>query len=199
MVRVSEAVKACALCHNVTPVSQDSTEVTISSDILDDNDSDEDTENEIPRNTANEGQQEVVYQASSPDEVALVQWSSNIGLTLVNRDLSSMSLQVPDGGTVTYQILEIFPFTSERKRMGIIVKETNSGEILFYMKGADTIMSQIVQYNDWLEEECGNMAREGLRTLVVAKKTLSKDQYKDFEVRYKQAKLNLSDRAAKVI
>ena len=29
----------------------------------------------------------------------------------------------------------------------------SSGEITFYMKGADTIMSSIVQYNDWLEEE----------------------------------------------
>lgn len=29
----------------------------------------------------------------------------------------------------------------------------SSGEIIFYMKGADTVMSSIVQYNDWLEEE----------------------------------------------
>ena len=31
------------------------------------------------------------------------------------------------------------------------------------MKGADTVMSSIVQYNDWLNEEVDNMAREGLR------------------------------------
>ena len=30
--------------------------------------------------------------------------------------------------------------------------------------------------------QTGNMAREGLRTLVVAKKTLTEDQYSDFEV-----------------
>ena len=30
--------------------------------------------------------------------------------------------------------------------------------------------------------QCGNMAREGLRTLVVAKKILSEDQYQEFEV-----------------
>ena len=30
-----------------------------------------------------------------------------------------------------------------------------------------------------------NMAREGLRTLVVAKKQLTDDQYRDFEVSYK--------------
>ena len=53
------------------------------------------------------------------------------------------------------------------------------------MKGADVVMCSIVQYNDWLEEEVDNMAREGLRTLVVAKKSLTPEQYADFEQRYK--------------
>lgn len=43
-------------------------------------------------------------------------------------------------------------------------------------------MSTIVQYTDWLDEECGNMARDGLRTLVVARKLLTEEQYTDFEV-----------------
>lgn len=30
--------------------------------------------------------------------------------------------------------------------------------------------------------QCGNMAREGLRVLVVAKKSLTEEQYQDFEV-----------------
>ena len=66
--------------------------------------------------------------------------------------------------------------------MGIILQDDQTGEFLFYMKGADTVMSTIVQYNDWLEEEVDNMAREGLRTLVVAKKALTMEQYQDFEV-----------------
>lgn len=37
--------------------------------------------------------------------------------------------------------------------------------------------------------QCGNMAREGLRTLVVAKKSLTEEQYQDFEVRYRPALL----------
>ena len=31
--------------------------------------------------------------------------------------------------------------------------------------------------------QCGNMAREGLRTLVVAKKILTEEQYQEFDVR----------------
>ena len=61
--------------------------------------------------------------------------------------------------------------------MGIIVREIETGEITFYEKGADVVMMTIVQYNDWLEEETGNMAREGLRTLVVGKKVLTEEQY----------------------
>ena len=70
--------------------------------------------------------------------------------------------------------------------MGIIVKEEITNEIVFYMKGADTVMVRIVQYNDWLDEEVDNMAREGLRTLVVAKKSITPDQYIDFEQRYRK-------------
>lgn len=48
--RIHEAVKAIALCHNVTPVYEDTEEG-------------EETEAD------QQGQQEVSYQASSPDEV----------------------------------------------------------------------------------------------------------------------------------
>lgn len=32
-------------------------------------------------------------------------------------------------------------------------QDESTGEITFYMKGADVVMAGIVQYNDWLEEE----------------------------------------------
>lgn len=44
-----------------------------------------------------------------------------------------------------------------------------------------------------LEEEVGNMAREGLRTLVVAKKALSAEEYEDFDSRYAQLRACLLD------
>ncbi|XP_059751068.1 probable phospholipid-transporting ATPase IIB isoform X9 [Balaenoptera ricei] len=181
--RVHEAVKAVALCHNVTPVYEargaagETEFAEADQDFSDDN---------------------RTYQASSPDEVALVQWTESVGLTLVNRDLTSMQLRTPGGQILTYCILQTFPFTSESKRMGVIVRDESTAEITFYMKGADVAMSTVVQYNDWLEEECGNMAREGLRTLVVAKRALTEEQYQDFESRYNQAKLSIHDRTLKV-
>ena len=187
--RVADIVKALALCHNVTPV--------------------------LPTG----GETEVTYQASSPDEVAIVKWTESVGLVLVDRDLNTMRLEFAgqygprkvsspnirnDGhsqaGPISfeYEILQVFPFTSETKRMGIIVRDHSTGEITFYEKGADAVMSQIVQYNDWLEEECGNMAREGLRTLVIGRKRLSEESYREFEQRYRDAKVSIHDRSAQM-
>lgn len=136
----------------------------------------------------------VTYQASSPDEVAIVNWTESVGLKLVARDQHSIQLLSPDHGTLAFDILEIFPFTSERKRMGIVVRDRNSGEVTFYLKGADVVMSRIVTQNDWLEEECGNMAREGLRTLVVARLRLSKESWRLFERAFGQARVRVDHR-----
>ncbi|CAL1295013.1 unnamed protein product [Larinioides sclopetarius] len=187
--RVQEAVRALALCHNVTPVYEEMESVCI-----DTSDADGNCETEADQ----QSNQSFVYQASSPDEVALVAWTESVGLTLIHRDITSMKLKTAHNQILNYSILQIFPFTSETKRMGIIVKEESSGDIIFFMKGADVVMSSIVQYNDWLDEECGNMAREGLRTLVVAKKVLTEEQYADFEARLNQAKVSIHDRTAKV-
>jgi phospholipid-translocating ATPase len=78
--------------------------------------------------------------------------------------------------------------------MGIVVRDTETREILFLQKGADVVMARIVQRNDWLEEECGNMAREGLRTLVMARKRMSEQAYAEFKERHHQASIQLDGR-----
>ncbi|RKP10075.1 phospholipid-translocating P-type ATPase [Thamnocephalis sphaerospora] len=140
----------------------------------------------------------VTYQAASPDEVAIVRWTAAVGLRLAARDLRSITLEAPDGHQHVYEVLDIFPFTSETKRMGIIVREMATGELIFFEKGADAVMARIVQYNDWLDEECGNMAREGLRTLVVARKRMSEEEYQAFAERHNAAKVSLHDRAGAI-
>ncbi|PRQ71214.1 hypothetical protein AAT19DRAFT_10754 [Rhodotorula toruloides] len=163
--RVKDVALALGLCHNVTPV-------------------------------VDESDGSITYQASSPDEVAIVRFTESIGLTLSTRDRTSITLRTTAGATLSYEVLEIFPFTSESKRMGIVVRDRQTGEIAFYQKGADVVMARIVAYNDWLEEECGNMAREGLRTLVMARKRLSEETWRDFEEAYRDARVSLGDRNA---
>ena len=137
----------------------------------------------------------VQYQASSPDEIAIVEWCAKVGLHLIHRDRNSLRLQTAEGDILAYQILKLFPFTSESKRMGIIVR-TDDDEIWFYMKGADTVMGKLVIANDWMDEECANMAREGLRTLVIGRRRLTEELWTEFEDAYRVADVQLADRDA---
>ncbi|KJR86609.1 phospholipid-translocating ATPase [Sporothrix schenckii 1099-18] len=177
--RVRDIVLALALCHNVTPTTDDD---------------------------GAGGATETSYQASSPDEIAIVRWTEAVGLRLAARDRQGMTLVSTATGRTVVQvrILDIFPFTSEGKRMGIVVQflttpaaakaapSLDDGEIWFYEKGADTVMGAIVAANDWLDEETANMAREGLRTLVVGRKRLSAAQYRAFAARYQEASLAMT-------
>ncbi|CAJ2508068.1 Uu.00g092540.m01.CDS01 [Anthostomella pinea] len=177
--RVRDVILALALCHNVTPTVEEEDGQTVTS-----------------------------YQASSPDEIAIVRWTELVGLRLAHRDRRGMSLESTETGKTVVQvrILDVFPFTSDGKRMGIIVQfceqaqatppELDAGEIWFYQKGADTVMGSIVASNDWLDEETANMAREGLRTLVVGRKKLSVEQYREFSRNYQEASLAITGRDA---
>ena len=165
--RLFEIVQALAVCHNVTPIIENG---------------------------------QLSYQASSPDEVAIVKWTELVGMTLISRDRESIKIAIGSDYNnpvliLEYDILHNFPFTSETKRMGIVLKDRQSGEVYFFEKGADMIMTKIVQSNDWLDEECGNMARDGLRTLVIGRKLLSRDQLETFERRHHEAKIATLDRA----
>jgi len=46
-----------------------------------------------------------------------------------------------------YSILANFPFSSETKRMSIIVRHKDSDRIIFYLKGAETVIKNKVRPN----------------------------------------------------
>ncbi|KAI0471138.1 phospholipid-translocating P-type ATPase [Xylariaceae sp. FL0804] len=177
--RVRDVVLALALCHNVTPTTDEE-----------------------------DGQPVTSYQASSPDEIAIVRWTESVGLRLAYRDRHGMTLESTETGktVVKARIMDVFPFTSDGKRMGIVVQfcerageaslDPDRSEIWFFQKGADTVMSSIVAANDWLDEETANMAREGLRTLVVGRKKLSFEQYREFSHNYQEASMAIQGRDA---
>ncbi|CCE65229.1 hypothetical protein TPHA_0K00950 [Tetrapisispora phaffii CBS 4417] len=142
---------------------------------------------------------ELTYQAASPDEIAIVKYTESVGLSLYKRDRHSISLlHESTGKLLNYEIKQVFPFNSDTKRMGIIVYDKEKDEYWFLEKGADTVMIKIVERNEWLEEETGNMAREGLRTLVIGRKKLSKETYENFVKAYETAGLSMVHREVKM-
>ncbi|CAI2369958.1 unnamed protein product [Moneuplotes crassus] len=149
----------------------------------------------------NEGEREL--QASSPDEVALVKFVESLGYSLERRDQKEIIIKNKIGVMEEFEILECFPFSSDTKRMGIVVKYKKNGLILFFCKGAEVVMKDKVkpQQRSDLLEKCEILAMEGLRTLVIGQKVLSIDEYETWTNRYRKA-LNDYDRgdylAAKV-
>ncbi|XP_022113742.2 probable phospholipid-transporting ATPase IIB [Pieris rapae] len=186
--QVWESVLALALCHNVTPVYEvddqtDEAQSDMGSSVMS-----ESCGGAVPQ------QQLCDYQASSPDEVALVKWTDMMGVSLYRRDLHNISLKLRAANEImSFTILQVFPFTSESKMMGIIVQEEVSGEITYYVKGADVALSKLL-LSSWLATECSKLAADGLRTLVVAKRTLTKNEYLEFESEYKEARLTVLNR-----
>jgi len=60
-----------------------------------------------------------------------VQWTESVGLALIFRDRTLIELQTPSDDRLSFDVLDIFPFTFESKRMGMIVRDQSSGEIAF--------------------------------------------------------------------
>ncbi|GKT27358.1 Probable phospholipid-transporting ATPase IIB [Aduncisulcus paluster] len=143
----------------------------------------------------------VTYQASSPDEVALVKFSESVGLTLSERELNWMRISTPSGGSIVYDILEIFPFSSVTKRMAIVVRERDTEKILIIVKGADSVIQAMIrgEGSEWLGENVDGMARDGLRTLVFAEKEIGEEEWARWKEMYDEAKASVIDRKERVL
>ena len=90
-------------------------------------------------------------------------------MRLENREELFVEIKDINGKQMKYEILENFPFSSETKRMGIIVKNQNDNKIMFYLKGAEVVMERKVRPDQRvsLTEACEQLAQDGLRTLVI--------------------------------
>ena len=83
----------------------------------------------------------VDFQASSPDELALVRAAQDLGFLVMGRSSQSITLmEFDESGKEerhVYEILDVIEFSSKRKRMSIIVRYPN-GKIWLLCKGADS-------------------------------------------------------------
>lgn len=91
-----------------------------------------------------------VYNASSPDELALVNGMRHFGFMLCDRDEDdNMIIEVSYTGVKTikkYKLLHVLEFNSDRKRMSVVVR-TDDGRIMVVCKGADSIINARLQPN----------------------------------------------------
>jgi phospholipid-translocating ATPase len=91
-------------------------------------------------------------------------------MSLVERDRQFCILRNAAGAVEEYDVLASFPFTSESKKMGILLRSRATKQILYYLKGAEVVMEPKIKAGARaaLQESCENLALDGLRTLVFA-------------------------------
>ena len=82
-----------------------------------------------------EGEEDIAYEGTSPDEVALVQAAHAHGITMTKRTARAITITI-GGKEVRYEVLAMLDFTASRKMMSIVLR-TPAGEVVLLSKGAD--------------------------------------------------------------
>ncbi|XP_060272457.1 phospholipid-transporting ATPase IK isoform X11 [Ovis aries] len=140
---------------------------------------------------------QLVYQAASPDEEALVTAARNFGYVFLARTQDSITL-MELGEECVYQVLAMMDFNSVRKRMSVLVRKPE-GSIYLYTKGADTVIYERLQKKgetEWATEEAlASFAKETLRTLCLACKKVDEEVYEEWRQRHQEASILLQNRA----
>ena len=96
------------------------------------------------------GDDEIEYQAASPDEQALVRAAKELGYMVMDRQNGTITIKTFPSGQEsapvleTYQILDVIEFSSTRKRMTIIVRMPNQ-KICIFCKGADSTLIHLLR------------------------------------------------------
>ncbi|KAL0450667.1 UNVERIFIED_CONTAM: putative phospholipid-transporting ATPase 8 [Sesamum latifolium] len=151
---------------------------------------------------------EITYEAESPDEAAFVIAARELGFEFFERTQTSISLHELDhtsGRKIdrSYTLLHILEFSSARKRMSVIVKNAEN-QLLLLCKGADSVMFEklsedVPDFVSTTMDHIKRYAEAGLRTLVVAYRELSEEEFKSWEEEFLEAQTSVSaDRDALV-
>ncbi|KAF8661979.1 hypothetical protein HU200_056593 [Digitaria exilis] len=142
----------------------------------------------------------VSYKAQSQDEEALVNAASNLNMMLISKDSSTAEICFNES-KFKYELLDVLEFTSDRKRMSVVVKEGQTGKILLLSKGADeAILPRVYpgQQKQRYLEAVEMYSQLGLRTLCLGWRDLEEDEYKEWSKNFQEASCSLENRESKI-
>ncbi|KAG6608948.1 P-type ATPase (P-ATPase) Superfamily [Phytophthora cinnamomi] len=151
------------------------------------------------------------YNSDSPDECALVRGAEAMGVKLFERCGQKLYVAITEEDrhgshvktvtyTLTFQILRVVHFSSDRKRMSIIVRDENGG-IKVFCKGADSVILErcdhFLSNKDDTMAHVTQFAEEGFRILLFAERDLDENYYNAWENRYDEAELDIHSKESK--
>ncbi|XP_070769520.1 phospholipid-transporting ATPase VB [Enoplosus armatus] len=147
------------------------------------------------------------YEAESPDEAALVYAAKAYSFTLLARTSDSVTVRLPFGEDLVFEVLDTLTFDSIRKRMSVLVRHPITKEYVLYTKGADYAIMELLGA-PYAEHLSGNQktiaadtqyhldcyAKDGLRTLCFTKKVVSDKMYESWSVNRRRALAAIDNR-----
>uniref|UniRef100_A0A8D0HHX0 Phospholipid-transporting ATPase n=1 Tax=Sphenodon punctatus TaxID=8508 RepID=A0A8D0HHX0_SPHPU len=140
---------------------------------------------------------QLIYQAASPDEEALVTAARNLGYVFLSRTQDTITISEL-GVERTYKVLAMLDFNSVRKRMSVLVRDPED-TIRLYTKGADTVILERLHDNGPVEaytmKALDSFAEETLRTLCLASKEVEEEDYAKWSKKHYAASILLQNRA----
>ncbi|XP_074047111.1 phospholipid-transporting ATPase IF isoform X3 [Macrotis lagotis] len=145
------------------------------------------------------GSPQLEYYASSPDEKALVEAAARIGVVFMGSSEEIMEIKTL-GKLERYRLLHVLEFDSDRRRMSVIV-QAPSGEKLLFSKGAESsilpncIGGEIEKTRIHVDE----FALKGLRTLCVAYRRFTPEEFEEVDKRLFDARTALQQREEKLM
>ncbi|KAM9383701.1 phospholipid-transporting ATPase VA [Pholidichthys leucotaenia] len=151
---------------------------------------------------------ELRYEAESPDEAALVYAARAYKCSLVGRLPDQVTVELPHLGKLSFELLHTLGFDSTRKRMSVVVRHPLTDQITVYTKGADSVIMDLIRPPDTgnsrgkrqkkivcrTQHYLNLYAADGLRTLCIAKKILSKEEYSCWLQRHLEAETAIQGR-----
>uniref|UniRef100_A0A674DLP7 Phospholipid-transporting ATPase n=1 Tax=Salmo trutta TaxID=8032 RepID=A0A674DLP7_SALTR len=143
---------------------------------------------------------QLIYQASSPDEGALVKGAKGLGFVFTARTPGSVIMEAR-GKEKSFELLNVLEFSSNRKRMSVVVR-TPDGKLRLYCKGADNViferLTDASQYKELTMAHLEQFATEGLRTLCFTYVDLEEGVYQEWLKEYTRISTIIKDRAQKL-
>ncbi|XP_073287651.1 phospholipid-transporting ATPase 2-like isoform X2 [Primulina huaijiensis] len=142
----------------------------------------------------------ISYKAQSQDEEALVRAAAQLLMVFENKSGNIVDINF-NSSLIQYEVLDILEFTSDRKRMSIVLKDCQSGKILLMSKGADESILPYARAGQQIRtfaEAVEQYAQLGLRTLCLAWRELGDDEYQEWASMFNEANSTLVDREWRV-
>ncbi|KAF8975855.1 hypothetical protein BGZ46_008790, partial [Entomortierella lignicola] len=140
----------------------------------------------------------LLYEAQSPDESALLEALRDNGIVLKAKTKDIITVEIFGLITETYTVLKVLEFTSDRKCMSVII-DTPQG-IQLFCKGADNVILARADNSEndpllmrQLDSTVRRFSIAGLRTLMLAWKPLSPEEYRRFDEKYSKAECHIGD------